>query len=184
MKCIYAIDLNDRFCRVNPLWDDFAKKNQAPHLVASRIIGQSMWDHISNPETRDIYRKLVQNVRLRGAEADFEFRCDSPTLRRFMTMHISRSDRDDVIFVSTLVASEQRPYQSMMDPAVEHSQADPVACCSWCKQFRLPDGQWCEIEEAIVPLELFKAPLPPPISHSICPGCQKRMTGVADALGQ
>jgi hypothetical protein len=43
--------------------------------------------------------------------------------------------------------------------------------CSWCKQVRLAEAVWVEVEEALVQLGLLELESLPQITHGACQAC-------------
>src|SRR5450631_2450126 len=80
----YQIDGHDDIISVNSAWKAFARSNGAPHL-AEQVVGRSLWEFVSDGTTRQVYRDLLVRVR-GGRTVTFSYRCDSPSLRRYMRM--------------------------------------------------------------------------------------------------
>lgn len=105
---VYSLDACDRIVRVNDAWTRFALENDAPELAAQHVLRRSIWDFLDDPTTRQIYADLFSRVR-EGRTASFSLRCDSPTLRRHLTMIIRPAERNSVDFQCAVVAVESRP---------------------------------------------------------------------------
>ncbi len=97
----YAIDANDRLVEVNEAFWSFAANND---WVPDRdtVIGQPVWDFVSDTNIIFVYRHLVNVVREERKQACFPFRCDSPDLERHMTMAITYSESSHVHFIAEL----------------------------------------------------------------------------------
>lgn len=80
----YQIDSADRITSVSGSWDLFAAANDGG-TRATDVVGHSLWDFVVHNTTRQVYRDLIARVR-GGRPVTFSYRCDSPTLRRFMRM--------------------------------------------------------------------------------------------------
>jgi hypothetical protein len=159
---------------VNDAWVRFAGECGSPTLPHV-VIGTSLWRHITGSEAVHLYRQLLAKVRETNAEVSVPFRCDSPTMRRFMRMKITPLPQGQVEF-STWIEREEPYLRSipLLDPFAPKDQGKLLRMCSWCKKIE-NDGSWLEIEEAVERLGLFdKLPLPE-ITHGICDGCLKMM---------
>jgi len=75
----YQIDENDIIVRLSDNWPAFAKANYADELCnPANVVGVSLFDFISDAQTRQLYRAVLARVRETGREAIFPFRCDLP----------------------------------------------------------------------------------------------------------
>ena len=59
----YAIDADDKICFVDEAWGRFAQANDGSELAQPAIIGQALWNHISDETTRKLYQQIVARVR-------------------------------------------------------------------------------------------------------------------------
>jgi hypothetical protein len=147
----YELDREDRIRSINTAWSAFARENDAEDLIDA-ILGTSIWDWIAGVEVRHLYSLLFSRVRKTHGPMRIPFRCDSPSVRRFMELEMWHS--------------------AMVDCAAVHSSsAELLAICSWCKRVRADRGQWLEIEDAASRLDLLEDP-PPALTHTICPDCE------------
>lgn len=163
----YWIDRGDRIVAVNDAWDAFAEANRTPHLVKDKIVGQSIWDSISDLTTRELYAALLTQVRA-GRRVEFGFRCDSPALRRDMRMALT-AEGDRVAFESRVVSVSPRATQPIWD-AAQLRGSDLLTVCGWCKRVRV-GPQWLEAEVAIPVLGLFQSRAMPQLTHGMCADC-------------
>lgn len=177
MQCVYIIDGSNRLIEIDQIWDKFAIDNDSPHLVADRVRGQSLWDHISDRETKQLYKMLTQRARETNRQLTFPFRCDSPAKRRHMRMNITSADQQHVQFVSTILKEEEREAVRLFDVKTQRTH-ELIRICSWCKMVDTLSAGWQEVEAAIDTLQLFDEPRLPQITHSICPSCYKSVLGL------
>ena len=166
----YTIDGADRLVEANAVWSAAAEEAGALHLVASRVIGRSLWDFIGDATTRQLYAAILQRVRSGGQPISFDFRCDTPTRRRLFHMRITGRPTGRVAFDVAAVESQDRPGVALLDPALERGP-ETIRMCGWCKRVPLPAGEWVEIEDAVPLLAVLDRVPPPAISHGMCPGC-------------
>lgn len=169
---IYRLDALDRITHVNRAWLSFAVENESDALTPEAVLRRPLWDFIADNETRHVYRMILSRVRSSGKEVRLPFRCDSPSIRRFMEMEISPLPEGAVEFKCRLLRAESRPSVGLLDPAADRS-GEFVQICGWCKRIRLDTGEWVETEEAVKRLDLFGAKKLPRLTHGICPDCHR-----------
>lgn len=87
MATTYIMDPADHIVSVDAAWIEFAEDNGAPAL-AERVVGQPLWKFIANPAVRELYRTLLRRVRATDRGVDLPFRCDSPSVQRFMSLSV------------------------------------------------------------------------------------------------
>ena len=178
---IYRVDAQNRLTDANAAWYDFARENGSHALDSGSVIGCSLWDFISDPETRHLFEIVLTKVRRTGKPVTLSYRCDAPDLRRFMELEIRPGAEAAVEFCSRIVRQETRPHVSLLDDTA--ARADTfLAMCAWCKKVALPDDSWVEVEQAVEHLKLFEGPVLPQISHSICPPCKSEIDRSLDRL--
>lgn len=168
----YVIDEQDRLVRVNDAWTRFAADNSGEMLRPAMILGRPLWNFISEPVVRDIYRRLVAQARA-GTPTRFAYRCDSPTMRRRFEMRISGVGHQ-VEFTSNLLSEEARPSIPLFDVTKQHTQVI-VRMCGWCHAIARPDGTWEPLEIGINRLGLLEGQPSPRVSHGICAACAQEM---------
>ncbi|MDQ3171420.1 MAG: hypothetical protein M3Q55_14895 [Acidobacteriota bacterium] len=169
-RLIYRIDRGDVIADTNDAWAHFAQANQAPQL--SDVLGQSLWDHVSDNTTRQIYRDLIARVRA-GHEVTFPYRCDAPALRRFMRMTMRPAPDRGVLFDSVIERAEARPAPPLLGGPAAGSSGVIVRVCSWCKRVHVRET-WQEVEVAVESLGLFDGPAPA-LTHGMCEDCYARI---------
>jgi hypothetical protein len=102
----YQIDSHDDVRSVSDSWTVFAVSNGASHLAA-HVVGHSLWEFVSDVTTRQVYLDLLARVR-GGRTVTFSYRCDSPSLRRFMRMTMTPRAQNWVGFDSLTLRTESR----------------------------------------------------------------------------
>jgi CheY-like chemotaxis protein len=179
-ECVYRVDGRGAICWVNDAWLKFAADN-GWETSARDVVGSQLTDHISDAETRHIYALVEQRARIAPAPLRFDYRCDSPDLRRFMRMEVVYDpSAEQIEYRSRLLRKEPREAVALFDPALASRSSETVNVCSWCKTVEVGDG-WLEVESAVAALGLLNEPSLPSISHGICPTCSARLTSQASA---
>lgn len=170
---VHVVDNGDVIVEVNAEWRQFAAENGLPELP-DRALGTPLWSHIVGYETVHLYQILVEELRKSGRPQTLAYRCDSPRLRRYMEMRITRQGGGRVVFTSHIVALEERPEVRLLDAAAPRSE-ETLMICSWCKKIHVGEREWCEAESAISRLKLFGEAGLPKLSHGMCPTCYEEV---------
>lgn len=175
----YAVDREDRICRVCDRWDRVAEDAGASHLVAGRVVGSVLWDHVTDPTTRLLWEALAAAVRSTGLHRSVPLRCDTPEWRRWIRIEVSVAG-PELVFRSRLEQVERRDRPLPLCPAPITGEGSPLWMCSWCKRIAVRKDDWLEVDEAAARLGLFEEARPVVISHGICGSCTVR---VAESFG-
>ena len=167
---VYCIDRDNRLCSFNDEWDCFALTNKSAGIVAEKLLGSNLLDHISDDTLRYLTEQLIDKVRKEAVIINLPMRCDSPDVMREMSIGLSPGDSGEVRFVVKLLRSELREPVAFLDPEVERRD-EFLSLCSWCKRVS-HEGAWKSLDDAIRVLSLLEAERPPKITHSLCPDCR------------
>ncbi len=178
----YAIDAADKICFVDDAWGLFAEANNGTALTRSAMLGKSLWECISDPATRTLYKQLVARVR-QGQLAEFSLRCDGPSCRRLLEMRISAAADGVVEFETRTVHAEDRPPQALLSPDTKRS-SELLRACAWCNRVNVgtTGSEWVEVEDAVERLRLFERGLAPQLTHGICETCLEGVMGVIEKM--
>ena len=170
---VYRIDAGNRIVSVTPEWESFARENQAPQLTAEAVCGEPLFRFVCDEETRHLYHLIIERVRREQCTLVVPFRCDGPSVRRFMELTVSPCPDRCVQFEGRIVREEGRETVSLLDSSVRRNM-EFVLVCGWCKRVQA-SGEWLEVDEAVRKLSLFGASDLPLISHGICADCLERV---------
>jgi hypothetical protein len=168
----YWLDREDRITKVNPLWDQFALANGGENrLLSSEIQGRRVFDFITGDQTRMYLEALLQHARFLNRSVSRSYRCDSPTMKRFMSMCLTPASEGLVQLDHTLLKSE--PFQQ---PIIYHHEPDPQAAalprCSVCTRLLIKEN-WLSPEDAET-LGFLIPGKPLPVTYRICPACRRK----------
>lgn len=172
----YTVAADDRIADVSDGWVEFARANGAPELARESVVGESLWRFVSGREVRHLYGLIFTRVREHDTPVVLPFRCDSPARRRHMRMVISPLYGGVLQLDAVLEREEPRSPVRLLEGHAERSER-LLALCSWCKRVRSPGGEWLEVEDAAVRLDLLSAERLPQVTHGICPRCDRAMGG-------
>ncbi len=121
----------------------------------------------------EFYHVLLKKVRERQKPVTVQFRCDGPTVRRFMELELRPLEEGAVHLTGRLLREESRPHVALFANEVPRS-GEFLIVCGWCKMVQVDDS-WLEAEDAITRLRLFDGDVLPQLSHGICPACNERL---------
>jgi len=169
MTLRYTVDPANRIVAIDGPWDEFAEAGGAPDLTRRSVLGRPLFDYLSGPEAEELVGLLLERVRL-GAQVRMSFRCDSPSLRRFMRLEMRGMADGNVACESTVEREQARPPQPLLDPTMARSD-DLLIVCGWCKKVKLAEDRWVEVEEAVGVLAFSEMEALPRLSHGICDPC-------------
>jgi hypothetical protein len=172
-KVSYQIDSQERIVAVGDDWLDFARGNGAPELTAEAVVGACWSDFVADPETRSLYGKIFDRVRLNDAELIVPFRCDSPDRFRFMRLVISPGLGGTLTCLGLLEREQERPFYSILDKAFPRSDRS-LPICSLCRKVEVAPKEWLEIEDAVVRLDLLDSTRVPRLEERVCAECGHR----------
>jgi hypothetical protein len=178
-SCDYDLDAQFRIAAVDDRWTRFALANHAPELASPTLIGHSLILQFSDRTTAHLYEQLLTKVQRTGRPIVVPIRCDSPTLRRYIDLHIEPGPHGGIHIRSRIVRVEARAEVRLLDDAIPRS-GEAVRMCSFCKRIDV-SGEWHEVEEATLALHLLERDTLPPVTHGVCPACYERaMSLLAD----
>ena len=142
------------------------------------LLHQRFWDFVSGDTLEHVYRRVFAKVRA-GESLNFSFRCDSPAVRRVLTLKMNPVDDGGIEFVTQTVSTEEREFQPLFDKDESRVGAVVVAC-SWCNKIKTVENIWQEPEDAVLELGLFEHDSLPPLSHGMCAACYASVMGKMD----
>lgn len=173
----YWIDSRDRIADVDETWLPFAIANGAPDLTPKNVCGRPLEDFISDPTTAHLWTQILARAR-EGVPLQIRIRCDAPDRRRLFRLDLARDGLEHIRVQSETLLEEERSPVGLFEVHREPS-ADQVCVCSWCKQLLVAAGDWCEVEVALVKMDLLERLRLPAITHGICSSCAARVRAEA-----
>jgi hypothetical protein len=141
---------------------------------ATDALGTNFLTAITEATLQEFYHLIIARVRETGRPMTFALRCDTAEVRRMSFVRLGRCTRAEQVCVEVINGTrEESPHPvrlALLDPAAERG-LDFLTICSWCKQVRMPDGRWVEVDEAMHELRLFEQRVLPRLTHGMCPRC-------------
>lgn len=172
----YVVDADNVIVATGGLWGRFAAENGSASLRQG--VGLDVIEATSGDPLRYLWREILDAARKAPGQLVLTYRCDAPTARRRFRMTLTSDDRARVSTTSLLVMLERRP-----DPLTRTFSAVgsiTVTRCSWCNRFDA--GDWLELEDAVVRLDLFRGVQIDRVTHGICPRCAETVSEVLATL--
>ena len=169
----YRVDRDDKIAWVNSWWLAFARENSATELTESSVVGHCLWDFIADEETCQLYQRIHSRVRGHDETVVLPFRCDSPTVRRYMQLIITGKVTDeDLLYEGGIIQVEPRRYLPVLDPRQPRTESF-LWMCSCCKRVLLEPHGWLEVEDISERLQLRKREKLPRWRQSLCQECRE-----------
>lgn len=166
----YQLNAADEIVFVNDDWVRFALANQGEAYLPEKVLHHKIWDFIKDDLSVQLYRQIFERVR-GGRAFQFSFRCDAPERRRLLEMTI-RPGKDGGLELETkpLWVQHRAPQKLLENVTATHPE-ETLLMCGWCKRINVGDGNWEEVEDAVVRLGLFERQESVQVSHGICQRC-------------
>lgn len=166
-----VVDADNIICAVGEGWSAAAEQgNAAETLAQHQVVGKPLAQFIGNDTTRMYYDAVLKLCRLRGEAMSREYRCDSPTHQRFMSVTLTPLEEGKVEMRHTLL--REYPFNFALKLACSGAdKALPgrgVLRCSLCN--RLYDREqelWQEPAQLVREQSLSLT-----VIHTVCPDCQ------------
>jgi hypothetical protein len=169
-KYQYELDNDDKIIGVDRWWLAFAHENGMPELTESMIVGRVLWEFIAGKPTQSLYRVLHDRVRATGRPINVPFRCDSPTLQRYMQLTISMEPQGHLLYESTLIRTQSQRHMRLLSPQFPRS-SQSLTMCSFCKRALIEPSDWLDLENISLKLRLFEQQTVPELRYTVCPQC-------------
>ncbi|WP_139228481.1 hypothetical protein [Planctomicrobium piriforme] len=160
---IYQVDRQDLIVNVNSQWDQFANENGG--LIAKSVLGRKLFDFIVGDSSRMYVDTMFQHTRLLKKGVVRQYRCDSPSMKRFMEMRIEPGSDGLLIVSHRIIKSE--PVAPVVN-FLYHPKAFVLRRCSVCNRLNR-DGRWRELDQVLYPA-MAGANLP--VRYDVCGDCQ------------
>ena len=167
----FVIDGGDVLREINPEWRDFALANGGD-ILAGDLVGQSLWDLISDPAIRNIYKAVFEEVRATNRRFSYLYRCDSPATLRLLRMTLTPLPDGGIRLTSR--AERIAPQDPQAHDRRQEEPGKQVAVCSVCHRVHLDDIWWLP-SQALADKDLFVDDRPVTLTFKICEGCSRAM---------
>ena len=170
----YCLDKADVIVSVDYWWLAFAQENNAPELIEPAVVGKTVWEFISDEPTRTLYKEIHAHVRSSGNTVIVPFRCDSPTLQRYMQLSIGNHQEGQLLCESSLIRAVPQRRLAVLDSREKRSN-DVLTMCSFCKRSLIEPSAWLEMEDIALKLRMYEAQTVPELRYTVCPECANQL---------
>ena len=144
---IYWIDEKDVIFRVSGPWDDFALENNGERACSEFVLGKPIWSFIFGETTKTWLNAIIGLVRIKQDIIERPYRCDSPSLKRYMSMRLYPESANAIMVEHELLFTESiRPPLYFVHSGIPSS--NHAIRCAFCNKIRIENG-WYEPEEAV-----------------------------------
>lgn len=165
MTTKYWLNEKDVITRTNVEWDQFAMKNDGLLALSHRIVGQPLFSFIQSDSTRMFVDVLINRARISNQQVIKEYRCDSPTLRRFMEMKIIPLESKHLLIENRVVREE--PLERVRKFVTLETSF--LKRCSVCNRVQ-HKGHWYAPDDAAINEEFEEGFAR--VSYTICERCR------------
>ncbi|MGZ8257370.1 MAG: hypothetical protein ACXW1C_05225 [Gallionella sp.] len=165
-----SVDQDNVIVRVNAAWDSFACDNDGAQLANDAVLGLNLLDSISGKVSKNFTLAVLELARRGDREVVFDYRCDSPRVRRFMRAHVNADSSGAVHYAHEHLYSENFPHLVVFKTATQRGR-DTLMRCSICNHVRY-DSLWRSPD--FVSHELF-AGQPAAVIYGVCPSCEQML---------
>lgn len=169
MQNEYWLNDDDTIIAVGSTWDFFAGENEGREVVSALIVGRPLWEFISGDPTRMWLSSILTLARIRNETISRPYRCDSPTVKRFMNLEIKREAEGILHLTHTLLRVEAMSAPCRVSPFLGPGKKT-VQRCSVCNRFNTVKG-WTEAEDLDTPVD---SPLT--VIYAVCSDCMRFMS--------
>jgi hypothetical protein len=162
---IYWIDINNIIVAVCGPWDQFACANNGQNVLGINIKGTSIFTYINGDDTQMWFEALLQQARLTKLDVTRPYRCDSPNVKRFMSMSIKYENSGILKVQHTILSIEERKKTIQIEYANPWTNGLIYQRCSSCGHIR-NNNIWTEPGSGeLLNITNYR------VIYSVCPTC-------------
>jgi len=174
MQVVYWLDTDNVIVDTNPDWDIFAEQNDGALCLSDQVKGLLLYHFIAGDATRMWVDVMLSHARIRGAALTRNYRCDSPSERRYMEMTIVPEANGLVRLEHTLLRCEPiEPSIVYEFPLAAARRSSHLKRCSMCNQIQIGET-WCE-GDAAAHAGLIDASMPVRVIYTVCSPCKQML---------
>ena len=168
-RTTYKVGKAKQIIEVGGEWDEFAKENEGERALSRVVIGRSIWDFVTGAPTRMWLEALFQLAELRNEPVERIYRCDSPQLKRMMSMRISPEEEKVLRVENELLSVEPLEKKVVIRHHSRIPGTDIRMRCSICGKVKVSD-QWLE------PADLVEQnPDGIIVAYTVCEPCKQAL---------
>lgn len=166
-RLYYRLDVTDRIVEVGGAWNEFALANNGTAIVKERVLGSSVFSHVSGDVSVMFLRTLLASARILNRPSTRAYRCDSPACKRFMEMTVIPEGDGSLMLEHRQVRTEVLPQPFVF--TASQARSCRVIRCSMCNRLKT-SGAWREPEFAHAEGSV-SGTHGNPVIYGVCPTC-------------
>jgi len=173
-RLYYDIDKHNLIIHIGGDWENAANMADVQQeLNPDKVIGRLVFDFICSDSTRMYYDAVFKLCRLKQSQATLDYRCDSPTHKRFMQLTLFPLKDFGIRLQHDLVREEPFDHTLDVKENLDYTPSQQVIItpnkrCSICNRLQLAgETVWVYPEELVE-----KQPLSLKVIHTICSECK------------
>jgi len=143
---IYLVNSDNIIVEVNQNWDAFAHENNGENVAQSEVVGRSVLDFVTGKVTRNYWQELLNRARDTLQPMTIDYRCDAPSLKRWMRMELQREENGNLRISHQQLATAPRSKPIHFKPARHRGQQTHIRC-SFCSRIKIKE-HWHEADDA------------------------------------
>lgn len=163
----YTLDAENRIIAIQGAWDEFAIDNNGDEITANNVIGKSLLRYVTGKVTRNALLNLLAKVRCHHVTAVMDYRCDSPSSKRWMRMTLTSEPKGHIRVTCQLIRQQAYTQVVQITCASERNKYTVVRC-SLCNRINQQDG-WYEVEDLANKHQCFHWL----VIYGLCPNCKE-----------
>ncbi len=145
MPVIYLINSENLIVELNQEWDEFASENNGGDLSCTEVIGRPLMDFVSGKSTKQYWENIFNKARSDNQATTLEYRCDSPSVKRWMRMEILPLVDGNLRISNDTLSTKERPYPIHFERMSQRGKHTFIRC-SLCNKLKIKDI-WIEPDE-------------------------------------
>ena len=175
----YWLDPDNQIISVSSTWDQFALENDGETAVSSQVLGKQIWEFIDGDITKMWVDTLLKLCRTIGKYVERPYRCDSPHLKRYMTMGVY-PEKSGVLRLEHIIVTTE----PQATPIAFYAAQQPVVAlrfrCSICGRINEEDF-WIE-PDTFQDAAMHTQGDGMPVAYTVCPHCRAEQRSYSNQL--
>lgn len=166
----YWIDLYNRIKRLEKIDEGFRRSDMPPPFSFIDWENENFMSLIEGDETKIFFEVLLQRVRIMQKPYEYNFRCDSPSIARFMRMRLT-PESDNLMRFDIFLDNEEH---SLPDIRFYQGDTDSIKRCSICNKLK-SGHKWVDMKDENI---FYKDTITTcPVDYTVCPDCIQKLPG-------
>lgn len=170
---IVTIDNENTITQISGAWDTTAlSANASSEILEDSIIGANIIDYFRGSVTKMYYTTLFKFSRLSDEPLIKEYRCDSPTHQRYLSMTLKSKNDGSITMYHSLLKEIPFSNEVTIEEVLNVPDAQKyIQRCSICNKLKYPDAEIWSAPEELSKLNSLDLK----VFHTVCPACLKQI---------